>query len=151
VDVEPGSWLPVDDSGYGFDNIAEVLTTSPVLLERYMTAARRIARWAVGDLTVTPGEDIYTPPADPGALRTSLPFTTRNGVAVEHYFPVDAEYEIDLRFTTDPGPNDRADFVFRTFVPAGLHVIGAGSRLDNLRPEPAGRGAGGRGGAAVGG
>ena len=41
VDVKPGAWLPVDDSGYGFDNIAAVLSTSPALLERYMTAARQ--------------------------------------------------------------------------------------------------------------
>ena len=50
VDVTPGDWLPVDDSGYGFDNIAAVLSTSPALLERYMTAARRVSRLAVGDL-----------------------------------------------------------------------------------------------------
>src|SRR5262245_10602491 len=40
VDVRPGEWLPVDDSGYGFDNIAAVLSTSPALLDRYMAAAR---------------------------------------------------------------------------------------------------------------
>ena len=41
--------LPADDSGYGFDNIGDVLTVSPLLLERYMAAARRISRLAVGD------------------------------------------------------------------------------------------------------
>ena len=46
----PGEWLPVDDSGYGFDNIAAVLSTSPALLDRYMSAARRVSRLAVGDL-----------------------------------------------------------------------------------------------------
>ena len=59
VDVAPGSWLPVDDSGYGFDNIAAVLSTSPALLERYMSAAKRVSRLAIGDPTVKPGEDIY--------------------------------------------------------------------------------------------
>ncbi len=55
VDVKPGAWLPVDDSGYGFDNIAAVLSTSPALLERYMTAARRISRLAVGDIYAEAG------------------------------------------------------------------------------------------------
>ena len=59
VDVRPGDWLPVDDSGYGFDNIADVLSTSPALLERYMSAARRVSRLAVGDLTLKPVEEIY--------------------------------------------------------------------------------------------
>ena len=50
VDVRPGRWLPVDDSGYGFDNIAAVLSTSPALLDRYMSAAHKVSRLAVGDL-----------------------------------------------------------------------------------------------------
>ena len=50
VDVRPGEWLPVDDSGYGFDNIAAVLSTSPALLDRYMSAAHKVSRLAVGDL-----------------------------------------------------------------------------------------------------
>ena len=48
--MRPGEWLPVDDSGYGFDNIAAVLSTSPALLDRYMSAARKVSRLAVGDL-----------------------------------------------------------------------------------------------------
>ena len=54
VDVRPGEWLPVDDSGYGFDNIAAVLSTSPALLDRYMAAAGKVSRLAVGDLTLKP-------------------------------------------------------------------------------------------------
>ena len=59
VDVKPGDWLPVDDSGYGFDNIAAVLSTSPALLERYMSAASKISRLAIGDPTLKPSEEIY--------------------------------------------------------------------------------------------
>src|SRR5207247_7290978 len=53
VDVRPGDWLPVDDSGYGFDNIAAVLSTSPALLARYMSAARQASRRALADPTMT--------------------------------------------------------------------------------------------------
>jgi hypothetical protein len=151
IDVRPGEWLPVDDSGYGFDNIAAVLTTSPALLERYMMAARRLSRWAVGDLTrTTPGEDLYEVPADPGPLRQSLPFVAQGGVAIEHYFPVDAEYEIILRFSEEQVAQSEADpYVVRTFVPAGLRVVGAASPRASLKPEPqAPGGRGGRGGGA---
>src|SRR6266436_5087638 len=58
VDVRPGEWLPVDDSGYGFDNIA-------ALLDRYMSAARKVSRLAVGDLTLKPVEDMYDAKRDP--------------------------------------------------------------------------------------
>ena len=144
VDVKPGAWLPVDDSGYGFDNIAAVLTTSPALLERYMVAARRVSRWAVGDLTrTTPGEDTYDAPAEPGRLSESLPLVTQGGVAIEHYFPVDAEYEISLRFSLDQGPPSESDpYVTRKFVRAGLRAVGAASPRANLKPEPGGRGGG---------
>ena len=100
VDVKPGEWLPVDDSGYGFDNIAAVLSTSPALLERYMSAARRISRLAIGDLTLKPVEEIYDAKRDPlkGArnerLSDDLPFDSRAGISVQHYFPVDARIRV---------------------------------------------------------
>ncbi|MEO6081429.1 MAG: DUF1592 domain-containing protein [Steroidobacteraceae bacterium] len=143
LDVKPGEWLPVDDSGYGFDNIAAVLTASPVLLDRYMVAARRLSRWAVGDLSVPPGETLYDLPSDPGSLRAYLPFVKKDGVAIEHYFPVDAEYEIELYFSTEPEPGAKT-YVTRTFVPAGMRVIGAAAPWDGLKAEP--QSAGGRGG-----
>src|SRR5438270_2772667 len=52
MDIDAGSMLPVDDSGYGFDNIGDVLSLSPILLERYMSVARMVSRTAVGDMTI---------------------------------------------------------------------------------------------------
>jgi mono/diheme cytochrome c family protein len=165
VDVRPGDWLPVDDSGYGFDNIAAVLSTSPALLERYMSAARKISRLAVGDLTLKPREEVFEAPRDPATgprneqLNEDLPFGSRAGMSVQSYFPVDAHYTITLRFSDDvlnavngavEAPS--ADvYSVRTFVPAGLHTVGATSGRDDLRAEmeapPAARGpaAGGEG------
>ena len=99
VDIQPGDWLPVDDSGYGFDNIADVLSTSPALLERYMLAGRRVSRLAVGDMTSRPIEEINDARRDPlkgsrnERLSDDLPFDSRAGISVVHYFPVDADYE----------------------------------------------------------
>src|SRR5262245_40406395 len=61
VDIKPGLSLPVDDSGYGFDNIGDVLSLSPALFEKYMSAARRVSRLAVGELTVKPVEERFRP------------------------------------------------------------------------------------------
>ena len=56
LDIKPGSLLPADDSGYGFDNIADLLSISPALLERYMSTARMVSRVAIGDLKMKPVE-----------------------------------------------------------------------------------------------
>ncbi|HEY6362865.1 MAG TPA: DUF1587 domain-containing protein, partial [Vicinamibacterales bacterium] len=52
LEIDVAEMLPADDIGYGFDNIADVLQVSPVLLERYLSAARKISRTAVGDTTI---------------------------------------------------------------------------------------------------
>ena len=162
VDVRPGDWLPVDDSGYGFDNIAAVLSTSPALLERYMSAGRRVTRLAVGDLTLKPVEEIYDAKRDPlkgsrnERLSDDLPFDSRAGISVKHYFPVDAEYEFEVRFLGLTPTGDEAEtypYRFRVPVKAGLHSLGVTSPRENLKNEsevPArggGAAAGGRGGA----
>src|SRR5271165_3297415 len=59
LDVEPGNMLPVDDSGYGFDNIGDVLSVSPALLDRYISVANKVSRLAVGDLTQKPAEETF--------------------------------------------------------------------------------------------
>jgi hypothetical protein len=161
--VKPGSWLPVDDSGYGFDNIAAVLSTSPALLERYMTAGRRISRMAIGDVTLKPVEEFYDAKRDPikgtrnERISDALPFDSRAGISIQHYFPVDAEYTFKIRIPGPPvGENDPEvdPYQVRMPVKAGLHWVGVTSPRENLKAEseaPAGGrggGFGGRGGGA---
>ena len=57
LEIDAASLLPADDSGYGFDNIGDVLTVSPLLLEKYLSAAAKISRLAVGDPSLEPDID----------------------------------------------------------------------------------------------
>ena len=92
----------MDDSGYGFDNIADVLTLSPALLERYMSVARQVSSMAVGDPKMKPTEEQFTPLRDPPSsfrrntrverVSSDLPFNSRGGISFQYYFPLDAKY-----------------------------------------------------------
>ena len=97
LEVDGRTLLPADESGYGFDNIGDVLSVSPGLLERYLLAAAKISRRAVGDPTLRPATAIYkTSPllSQDGRVSEDLPFGSRGGLAVRHHFPLDAEYVI---------------------------------------------------------
>jgi len=102
LDVDIEELLPPDDAdAEGFDNNAEVLSVSTTLMERYLTAARRISQLAVGDPAVAPRAQSYSvPQLEVQDVRTSedLPFGSRGGVAARHYFPLDGEYrfKVDL-------------------------------------------------------
>src|SRR5688572_11218291 len=90
LEIDGRALFAADDSGYGFDNIADVLSVSPGLLERYMSAAQRISRLAIGDPTIAPDFDKYD--VSPNLLQADrmsedLPFGSRGGVAIRHYFP----------------------------------------------------------------
>lgn len=100
LDIDAASLLPADDSGYGFDNIGDVLTVSPMLVERYLSAAAKISRQAVGDPSLSPTSTEYeVPPATVQTERENrdLPIGSRGGIAVRHQFPLDAEYVITVR------------------------------------------------------
>jgi mono/diheme cytochrome c family protein len=94
VTVDVGDLLPSDSGEFGFDNIATALPTSPLLLERYLTAGLRIAELAVGDATSEPGTYTYT--ISTVVTQTQhvegLPLGTRGGMLVRHTFPADGEY-----------------------------------------------------------
>ncbi|MBI3265282.1 MAG: DUF1587 domain-containing protein, partial [Acidobacteria bacterium] len=62
LEIDVAELLPADDIGYGFDNIGDVLQVSPVLMERYLSAARKISRAAVGDTTMPVSYQTYTVP-----------------------------------------------------------------------------------------
>jgi len=99
TDVEVASMLPADVAGYGFDNNADALTLSPALTERYLGAAAKISQMALGRPRGLPAPETYFVPTDRNqALRVSddLPFGSRGGLAVRHYFPADGEYQFQL-------------------------------------------------------
>lgn len=101
LEIDDRSVLIDEDPGVtGFDNTAGALSVSPVLVERYLTAARRISRMAVGDLNVVPVFDTYTLPKmlkQDDRMSEDLPFASQGGVAVRHRFLVDGEYVVKVR------------------------------------------------------
>ncbi len=99
VEVDTESLLPPDDSGYGFDNIGDALSVSPLLLERYLSAAGKISRLAIGDPDIRPAVALYEPPKQmmqEDRMSENLPFGSRGGMAIRHRFPVDGEYTIKV-------------------------------------------------------
>ena len=96
LEVDVTSLLPADDSSYGFDNMAGVLRISPALVERYLDAAKKVSRMAVGSVLSTVDRSIYraAPDAQQFDRGEGLPFGTRGGMLVQHLFSQDGEYEI---------------------------------------------------------
>ena len=99
LEVDPEALLPPDDEDEGFDNIADVLSVSPTLMERYLYAARRVSQLAIGDATLRPRYETYrVPDRELQDDRTTdhLSFGTRGGIAVSHHFPLDGEYTVKV-------------------------------------------------------
>ena len=98
LDVDVSDLLPADDTSYGFDNIAGVLGVSPTLMERYLAAARKISRLAVGSPVPSPIAETFRIASDQGQDDhiAGLPFGTRGGMVVDFNFPEDAEYVISI-------------------------------------------------------
>jgi hypothetical protein len=99
LDIDAAALLPPDDESSGFDNIADVLTVSPSLMERYLSAAWNISRLAVGNLNIAPSTAVYRvrPDLSQDQHVEGLPPGTRGGILVRHTFPLDGEYTIKLR------------------------------------------------------
>jgi Protein of unknown function (DUF1592)/Protein of unknown function (DUF1588)/Protein of unknown function (DUF1585)/Protein of unknown function (DUF1587)/Protein of unknown function (DUF1595) len=100
VDIDVTGLLPSDGGGdFGFDNVAAALKTSPLLLERYLTAALYISDLAVGNPDVTPGATTFTIGFEvtQDQRMEGLPLGTRGGTLVQHNFPADAEYVLSGR------------------------------------------------------
>jgi hypothetical protein len=99
LNVDPAGLLPPDDSADGFDNNADVLSVSPVLLERYLSAAATISALAVGDPKIIPGSETYRIRGDASQTgqNEALPPGTRGGLMATHTFPLDGEYVIKVK------------------------------------------------------
>ena len=100
LEVDSTSLLPPDDAGYGFDNIADVLGVSPVLLERYVSAAGKISSLAVGDPNTAPGSETFRVRQDASqdVHIEGLPLGTIGGILIKTTLPLDGEYTIDPKY-----------------------------------------------------
>src|SRR5213594_3965487 len=165
LEIDSASLLLADDSGYGFDNIGDVLTVSPMLLEKYLSAAASISRLAVGDPSISATSVDY--PIHPATVQTEresaeLPVGSRGGIAIRHEFPLDAEYVIKVRLqrgkdaTTIVGNSEQReldirldgarlklftvnasddDLDVRAAVKAGPHIVAATFLKDTVKSE----------------
>ena len=140
LDVDLTAALPADDSGYGFDNIADVLTVSTTLMDRYFAVAGRASRLAVG---LGPDEPVLTRfrvPKDGSILNqgiparderwsAALPLDSRGGAAFEFYAPQDGTYELGAWLNANTNNEvdrlEEAHHTLRVRLPAGPHVVGA--------------------------
>lgn len=106
LEVDVTSLLPKDDSSHGFDNTT-IAGLPPTLVERYLSAAEKVSRLAVGSPIHSPGS--YTVKIAPDLTQEEhfdgLPFGTRGGTVVRYTFPLDAEYEIQVRLQRDRHEN----------------------------------------------
>ncbi len=165
LDIHPSESLPPDDSGYGFDNIGDVLSISPVLVERYLSVARQVARLAVGDTDVKPVIDVFDALKEvrTGAkgqragrndrISEDLPFDSVGGLSFQYTFPVDAQYVFTIKMARpNSGFGETAPPVGQVFelkvpVKAGVRHVGLTfARSDALAETLPGNGRGGGGG-----
>ena len=132
LDMDITALLPRDDSAFGFDNVNSG-TLNPTLMERYLSAAQKISRLAVGSRLPAPGSRVVVVPPD----RTQethvdgLPFGTRGGTQVHHTFPADGEYEIQVRLQRDR--NENVEGMTEIHM---VEIILDGERIDLIEMKP---------------
>ena len=99
LEIDGEALLPSDMAGFGFDNNADVLSITPALMGRYIAAATKISRTAVGSPDNRPVMQVYKVGYERRDIRRSedMPFTTHGGLAVRHTFPLDGEYLFAIR------------------------------------------------------
>jgi mono/diheme cytochrome c family protein len=156
LEVDVSTLLPADDAAEGFDNMADVLSVSPTLVQAQVSTAMKISRLAVGDPGMAPVLAKFSAPG--GAAQRGhvegLPLGTRGGLRIVHNFPLDAEYEFRVnagggfRFAGPAGgPPPRVDVTlngkpvevpdprrFRIRVPAGPQVVTV-AMVDQVRAD----------------
>jgi cytochrome c5 len=138
LEIDATSMLPPDAHAYGFDTNADALSIEPALLDRYLTAAARIARLAVGDPTLRPEFERYTAVKGNSNEQTWLwqtdrlsedfPLGSRGGIAARHYFPLDGEYVFKVRLA-----RTYSDVIRGLNVPNEIEIRVDGTRVGTFR------------------
>lgn len=102
IDFQPADDFPADDTGYGFDNVADVLSLPPLLMEKYLSAATKVTRQVIGVAKVNAALEKYTADrrrSQRERISDELPFGSRGGLVVNHRFPAEGEYLFRVRLT----------------------------------------------------
>jgi hypothetical protein len=104
IEIDAGAFLPPDTISHGFDNVADVQTMSPTLMDGYLRAAGKISRLAIGDRNAGPTEATYQLPRTGSQMEQveGAPFGTRGGISVVHLFPADGEYVFKMLLHGSP-------------------------------------------------
>jgi len=138
LEIDVSALLPADEASHGFDNVT-VSDLSPTLLNRYISAAQKISRLAVGSPLRTPGGDTIRIPADLTQEEhlAGLPLGTRGGVLIRYTFPRDGEYDVQLRLA-----RDRNEEVEGLTEPHELEVLLDRERVQLFRVQPPAEGQG---------
>ena len=98
LNIDAASMLPRDEAHDGFDNVATALQVSPSFMDQYLGAAHKVAAQAIGNAKALPSATTYTVEGagTQRMHRDGLPFGTRGGTVVDHYFPADGEYQLTI-------------------------------------------------------
>ena len=104
LDIDVNAFLPPDTLSAGYDNIADVQTFSPTLMEGYLRAAGRISTLAVGDRNASPSEATFKVPRTQSQMKhiDGTPWGTRGGIALTYTFPADGEYTFRIMLHGTP-------------------------------------------------
>ena len=144
IEIDGDGLLPIDETQHGFDNIGSALSVTSGLLEQYLSVARRISALAVGERDVQPSSlSIKVNPLllQEERMSEDLPFGSRGGVAIRHYFPADGEYAVKITLQR----NSRG-YVIGLFEPHHLDIrvarppnpscstVGGGDRMETPGP-----------------
>ncbi len=112
LEIDASLFVSADGSDFGFDNIADSLTLTPMMMERYMFAASKISRMAIGDLNARPTNHRYAAPSyqlQMDRMGEDFSFGSRGGLSVRHHFPADGEYivKVDVESPSPEASRDR--------------------------------------------
>ena len=104
LDIDAGSWLPLDSKSANFDNIADTQIPSATVLDSYLDAASEVSRLAVGDAKASVSNKTYKIPRLASQIDhvSGAPAGTRGGLSVLHTFPADGEYVFRLKLHSTP-------------------------------------------------
>jgi mono/diheme cytochrome c family protein len=126
LDVDAAALLPPDDESYGFDNNADVLGVSPALLERYVSASRKVSRLAVGDKGIGPVAQTYRtrPDLSQDKRVEGLPLGTRGGLLIHYNFPLDGKYNFRVELA-----RNTVDVIRGLEEPHQIEILVDGARV----------------------